>query len=166
MVDVFLRKVFAVIAALLNSCRVVEMMFEWTGLPGNSRKDVILLYINTHFTSTGFWYVATDGWYFRTKRWQAYLICIQQSFPVWLSRSWRTLGRNSFIVLLFLSLTYFVYTTCLDATDLYSMTLLTFKLFGLELNFYTLIYCFIIVYLNLFIYFYLFIALILLIHLN
>ena len=45
-------------------------------------------------------------------------------------------------------LTYFVYTTCLDDTDLYSMTLLGFKLFCLELYFYTLIYCFITIYLS------------------
>ena len=50
--------------------------------------------------------------------------------------------------------------------NLYSMMLLGFKLFGLELCFYTLIYCFIIIYLGLFINFYLLIALILLIYLN
>ena len=60
---------------------------------------------------------------------------------------------------------YFVHTTCLDDTDLYSMTLLGFKLFGLKSYFYTLIYCFIMIYLRLFIYFYLLISLRLLIYL-
>ena len=55
---------------------------------------------------------------------------------------------------------------CLDDTELYSMTLLGFKLFDSELYFYTLIYCFIIIYLSVFIYFYLLTALILLIYLN
>ena len=52
-----------------------------------------------------------------------------------------------------------------DDTDLYSMTLLGFKLFGLKSYFYTLIYCFIMIYLRLFIYFYLLISLRLLIYL-
>ena len=45
------------------------------------------------------------------------------------------------------------------------MTLLGFKLFGLKSYFYTLIYCFIMIYLRLFIYFYLLIPLRFLIYL-
>ena len=66
-------------------------------------------------------------------------------------------------------LTYFVYTTCLDDTDFYFMTLLGFKLFCLKLYFTPyFIYCFIIIYLSLFIFIftYLFILAYLLIYLS